>query len=200
MIGEKQLLGCVAAQEPVCLVLSGGDLGAGGEVEVGLAGVAEPDAVPGADLVVGGQANGDGLRDAAACGASVAGGGDPDRAMRAGGTECRKRVGEADGIHAGEAGEGVQRFGGCGGEHVVLGAFVRVVALRGEPGRQDGEDFADGEVVGGGEAGQVGGQHLSSDGADLSWKHGGVGGCNAGGLGWILLAAVRRNWLRMARS
>src|SRR6266508_3395594 len=64
----------MAAYEPVGPVLGGDDLWAGGEVEVGLVGVAEPDAVAGADLAVGGQVNGDGLEDAAACRASVVAG------------------------------------------------------------------------------------------------------------------------------
>jgi hypothetical protein len=85
------LLGGVAAKEPVRPVLGGDDLRAGGEVEVGLAGVAEPDAVAGADLVVGGQVNGDGLADAAAGGAPVTGGGGADRAGCAGDAEGRKR-------------------------------------------------------------------------------------------------------------
>src|SRR6266508_4804134 len=124
----------MAAYEPVGPVLGGDDLWAGGEVEVGLVGVAEPDAVAGADLAVGGQVNGDGLEDAAAGGASVAGGGSADRAVQGGGAEGWKRVGEAGGSCAGEAGERVQGVGGCGGEHVVLGALVGVVGLGGEPG------------------------------------------------------------------
>jgi hypothetical protein len=47
-------------------VLGGDDFWAGGEVELGLAGVAEPDAVADADLVVGGQVDGDWLVDAPA--------------------------------------------------------------------------------------------------------------------------------------
>ena len=52
-------------------MLGGDDLGAGGEVELGLTLVAEPDAVTGADLVVGGQVDGNGLADAVAGGAPV---------------------------------------------------------------------------------------------------------------------------------
>jgi hypothetical protein len=128
-------------------VLGGDDLRAGGEVEVGLAGVAEPDAVAGAGLLVGGQVNGDGLEDAAAGGASVAGGGSADRAVRVGAAEGWERVGESGGTCAVETGECVQGIGGCWGEHVVLGALIGIVDLGGEPGGQDGEDFADGQVV-----------------------------------------------------
>src|SRR5262245_65397651 len=50
LVSERELLGCAAAKEPVCSTLSGDDFGAGGDVEVGLAGVAEPAAVAGAGL------------------------------------------------------------------------------------------------------------------------------------------------------
>ena len=71
--------------------------------------------------------DGDGLADAAAGGASVAGGGGPDGVVRAGGAECGERAGEAVGSRAGEAGECAQGVGGCGDEHVVLGAVVTVL-------------------------------------------------------------------------
>ena len=83
-------------------MLSGDDFGACGEVEVGLTEIAEPDAVAGADLVVNGQVNGDGLVDAPACCASVAGGGGPGGARRIGCGERRKCVGEGGGSCAGE--------------------------------------------------------------------------------------------------
>ena len=63
-------------------MLGGDDLRAGGEVEVGLAGVTEPDAVTRADLVVDRQVDGDGLVDPVAGGAPLAGGGSPDGAVR----------------------------------------------------------------------------------------------------------------------
>src|SRR5437016_2212545 len=102
-------------------------------------GAPEPDAVAGAYLVVSGQVDGDGLADAAAGGASVAGGGSPDGVVRADGAECGERAGETVGSRAGEAGECVQGAGGCGDEHVVLGAVVAVADLGGEPGGQDGQ-------------------------------------------------------------
>ena len=128
-------------------MLGGDDFRAGGEVELGLAGVAEPDAVTGADLVVGGQVDGNGLMDAVAGGAPVAGGGGPDGAVRVGGAEGGESAGEAGRGCAGEVGERVQGVSGCGDEHVVPGAVVAVADLRGEPGGQDGKHLGEGEVV-----------------------------------------------------
>jgi hypothetical protein len=178
------LLGRAAAQEPVGPVLGGDDLRAGGEVEVGLAGVAQPDAVAGADLVVGGQVNGDGLVDAAAGGSS------PGGAVRAGGGEGGERAGKVGGGCAGEVGERIQGLG-CGDEHVVLGAVAAVAGLRGEPGGQDGEHLGEGEVVGVGEPGQVGDEHLSGDRGDRSRQGRRVGG-KAGGPGRALRSLLPR--------
>ncbi len=149
-------------------MLGGDDLRAGGEVEVGLAGVTEPDAVTGADLAVGGQVDGNGLADAVAGGAPVAGSGSPHGAVRVGGAESGQRAGQAGGGGAGEAGERVQGLSGCGDEHVVLGAIVAVADLRGEPGGQDGKYLGEGEVVGVGQPGQEGDEHLSGDRGDRS--------------------------------
>jgi hypothetical protein len=78
-VRENELLGRVSAQESVGAVLRGDDVGAGGDVEVGLTGVAEPDAVPGAEFQVNRQVDGDGFGDAAAGCAAAAGGGGADR-------------------------------------------------------------------------------------------------------------------------
>src|SRR5438034_5477422 len=133
-MGEHQFLGCAAAQEPAGPVVGGDDLRAGGEVELGLAGVTEPDAVTGADLAVGGQVDGNGLADAVAGGAPAAGGGSPHGAVRVGGAEGGQRAGQAGGGGAGEAGERAQGLVGCGDEPVVLGAVVAGAGLGGEPG------------------------------------------------------------------
>lgn len=50
LVSEGELLGCVPAQQPVDAMLGGNDFGAGGDVEVGLAGVVELDAVSCADF------------------------------------------------------------------------------------------------------------------------------------------------------
>lgn len=155
---------------------------------MGLSGVAEPDAVAGADLAVSGQVDGDGLADAVAGGAPVAGGGGPDGAVPAGGGEGGERAGEAVGICAGEAGERVQGLGGCGDERVVLGAVVAVAGLGGEPGGQDGEYLGDGEVAGAGQAGQVGDECLPGDRGDGPWqcrRVSGPGGWRAGYAGQV---------------
>ena len=59
-VSENELLGCVAAQEPVDAVLGCDDFRAGGDVEDGLTGVAEPDAMAGADFQVDGRWTGTG--------------------------------------------------------------------------------------------------------------------------------------------
>ncbi|MFE3732650.1 hypothetical protein, partial [Nocardia sp. NPDC059154] len=60
---------------------------AGGDVEVGLGGVAEPDAVAGSDFQVNRQVDGDGFIDAVSGCAVVAGSGGPDRSTGVGGAE-----------------------------------------------------------------------------------------------------------------
>ena len=111
------------------------------------------------------------LHDAAAGGAPVAGGGGPDGVVRAGGAEGGERAGQAVGSCAGEAGECAQGAGGCGDEHVVLGAVVAVADLRGEPGGQDGQYLGEGEVAGVGEPGQVGDERFPGDRGDWPWQH-----------------------------
>jgi hypothetical protein len=66
--------------------------------------------------------------------------------------------------------------------------FVGVVGLGGEPGRQDGKEFADGEVVAGGHAGQVGDERLCGDWRDSPRQHWGACGrvdTWAGNLDWL---------------
>ncbi len=175
--------------------LGGDDLRACGEVEVGLAHVAEPDAVACADFVMDGQVDRNGLVDAVAGSASMAGGGSPDRTVRLGGAEGGKRSGEAGGSCAAEASKRMQGLGGRGDEHVMLDAIVTVVDLRGEPGRQDGEDGADGEVVGAGKTGQIGGERFPGDGGDSSWQRRSVRGYVGNRVGH-LSQVVRRVLLR----
>lgn len=142
-------------------MLGCGDLRASGEVEVGFTEIAEPDSVPCADLVVDRQVDGDGLADAEAGGAPMAGGRGPDRAFV--GAEGGERVGKAGGSVAGEVSEFAQGLGGCGGEHVVLGSIVEVLGLRGEPGGQHCQYFGDSEVVGLGSPGQIGAEGFPCD-------------------------------------
>jgi hypothetical protein len=77
LVGEGELLRSVAAEKPVDSALRLDDLGAGGDVEIEVVGVAAPDAVTGADPVMDGQGDRNSLVDAAVGGASGAGGGNP---------------------------------------------------------------------------------------------------------------------------
>ena len=169
---------------------------------MGLAGVTEPDVVTRADLVVDRQVDGDGLVDPVAGGAPLAGGGSPDGAVRAGGAKGGESTGKASRGCAGEAGERAQGFGGCGDEHVVLGAIVAIAELGGEPGGQDGEHLGEGEVVGVGEPGQVGDEHLSGDRGDGSRQRQLMLRCagkRAGYLGQVLRRVLLRGRLLAAR-
>jgi hypothetical protein len=138
----------------------------GGDVEGRLVAVAEPDGVAGADLAMCGQADRDGPGDAAAGGAPEAAGSSPDGAVVPGGGEGGEGAGKAAGACAGQAGKRVQGLGLGWDEHVVLGPVVAAAGLGGEPGGQDGEHLGEGEVVGEGQPGQVGGERLPGDRGD----------------------------------
>jgi hypothetical protein len=80
--GVDQLLYGAAAKKVAALAFGGQDVGASSDAELRCSRPGKPDAVREADLVVGGQVNGDRLGDAAGCGAEAACGDGPDGAGR----------------------------------------------------------------------------------------------------------------------
>src|SRR5215475_10037139 len=77
-LGEDQLLDGAAAEEVAGLALGGQNVGAASDAELRCSRPGQPDAVPEADLVVGGQVDRNRLADAAGCRAEAACGDDPD--------------------------------------------------------------------------------------------------------------------------
>jgi hypothetical protein len=140
-------------------VLGDDDVRACGKVERRLVSVAEPGIVAGAEPVMGGDPDGNRLADAAAGRAPVAGGSGP---VGDGVPCCRcedgERTGQAVWVRAGEVGKCVQCLALGRNERVMPGPFVAAAGLRGEPGGQDGKYLGEGDVVGCGESGQVGGE------------------------------------------
>ena len=121
----------MAAGEADGAVVGVEDLGSGGKVDLG--GAAEPDPVPGAELLVRWQMNGDRFGVSVPGGASSAGvgGADGSSAVVRAGTERWQRLQQRRGVEPAERGQALEvRCAGSGG----AGQVVVSDASSGEPG------------------------------------------------------------------
>ncbi len=157
---EQKLLGSKASKQSSGTVVGAGNLGAGGDVELGLVCAAEPDVMPEADLHVGWQVDRQWVVNAAGGRALPAGGRDSHRscglcvgAGRGEGRQCVLEGGDGD---ASDVGQPVQGGWACGRLVVVSPEIVIAGDLAMEPRRQHGQQGIEGDVISCGHAGEVG--------------------------------------------